>query len=712
MAKREAVWAIDEDGKPCLCYAKPENRGKRNCRHRFHQEPGESKDEFFKKFRVDSTPASTGSSYIDSEISSYSMDDLPELTDQIRGIVSPVDCSANENISEKVLDAIYNNPYMPANPFEGVDINVDEKVSEDGKSTIVTMTFDDDGEVFERSFEIPRMDELGEYEINGTKYRYIPTLDKNKLGVSSANKYVYLDDRDDNTAIRIAKAGDTCAIWYEDEDGKRGFDNEVPLEEVQRYLNGEPCELPDRDKETIDALHPIAKQKIAEAGGIAGLRELPRDQINDLDNRRVLTYADRVAFTLGKKFRSMSNVRSKSKKAGRDYDYSMEGMTEAVKKGLTSSSYMQIADDINPIAAMSQSQKVSWTGEGSWKSSDLPNSVRSINPSYYGLADPSDVSLGGRIGASVAVRGRVKNGVLVADPNALSGSDFIPYIEHSDPNRSAMAISHMREACPLIGGEDPKTSTKGWDRIKGSKLGVNLNVAYVPTDGVWEDAVVISESAAKRMTTVQSRSYTFREAPTGVSVGDRIERGQKINGQVIRYPGKVRSIEGNKVEIESVYPMSVGDKLSGRYGNKGVVSKVLPDSEMPKVDGKPADVIMSPIGIAGRSNLGQVLEVNDGDLNKTREIEYKGHKTRGTGGTQYIIRINQIAEKKLLTNSNRLSNDKEYRTRFGEMESLLLSTNEKRLDILRYLRHQESSDAEHKLLATLRSVGIDMRGRD
>lgn len=43
------VWAVDESGKPCKCYAKPENRGKRNCNHKFHQENGQTKEDFFKE---------------------------------------------------------------------------------------------------------------------------------------------------------------------------------------------------------------------------------------------------------------------------------------------------------------------------------------------------------------------------------------------------------------------------------------------------------------------------------------------------------------------------------------------------------------------------------------------------------------------------------------------------------------------------------------
>ena len=52
MATREFVWAIDENGKPCKCYAKPENRGKRNCKHQDHAEPGQSPKEFFQQHGV------------------------------------------------------------------------------------------------------------------------------------------------------------------------------------------------------------------------------------------------------------------------------------------------------------------------------------------------------------------------------------------------------------------------------------------------------------------------------------------------------------------------------------------------------------------------------------------------------------------------------------------------------------------------------------
>ncbi len=59
--------------------------------------------------------------------------------------------------------------------------------------------------------------------------------------------------------------------------------------------------------------------------------------------------------------------------------------------------------------------------------------------------------------------------------------------------------------------------------------------------------------------------------------------------------------------------VSVGDKMSGRHGNKGVISVVLPEEEMPFLpDGTPVDIVLNPLGIPGRMNIGQVLEAHLG----------------------------------------------------------------------------------------------------
>ncbi|MBI3334956.1 MAG: DNA-directed RNA polymerase subunit beta [Candidatus Portnoybacteria bacterium] len=82
------------------------------------------------------------------------------------------------------------------------------------------------------------------------------------------------------------------------------------------------------------------------------------------------------------------------------------------------------------------------------------------------------------------------------------------------------------------------------------------------------------------------------------------ERGDKLA------PGVVRSIQ---VEVGELRKVTVGDKLAGRHGNKGVISKILPIEDMPYLpDGTQVDIILNPLGIASRMNLGQVLETHLG----------------------------------------------------------------------------------------------------
>ncbi len=68
-----------------------------------------------------------------------------------------------------------------------------------------------------------------------------------------------------------------------------------------------------------------------------------------------------------------------------------------------------------------------------------------------------------------------------------------------------------------------------------------------------------------------------------------------------------------EISIAQLRKISVGDKLAGRHGNKGVISKILPEEEMPFTpDGRPVDIILNPLGVISRMNLGQVLETHLG----------------------------------------------------------------------------------------------------
>ncbi len=82
------------------------------------------------------------------------------------------------------------------------------------------------------------------------------------------------------------------------------------------------------------------------------------------------------------------------------------------------------------------------------------------------------------------------------------------------------------------------------------------------------------------------------------------ENGDKLS------PGVIKSIQ---ITIANLRKIQVGDKLAGRHGNKGVISKIVPLEDMPFMeDGTPMDIILTPLGIASRMNLGQILETHLG----------------------------------------------------------------------------------------------------
>jgi DNA-directed RNA polymerase subunit beta len=84
----------------------------------------------------------------------------------------------------------------------------------------------------------------------------------------------------------------------------------------------------------------------------------------------------------------------------------------------------------------------------------------------------------------------------------------------------------------------------------------------------------------------------------------RLESGEDTE------PGIIKQV---KVFIASKKKLSVGDKMSGRHGNKGVVARILPEEDMPFMpDGTPVDIVLNPLGVPSRMNVGQVLETHLG----------------------------------------------------------------------------------------------------
>ena len=115
---------------------------------------------------------------------------------------------------------------------------------------------------------------------------------------------------------------------------------------------------------------------------------------------------------------------------------------------------------------------------------------------------------------------------------------------------------------------------------------------------------------------VRDTSLRLRHGESGIVVGVRVFSRENSDELA---PGVNKSV---RVYIAQKRKISVGDKMAGRHGNKGVVSRILPPEDMPYLaDGTPLDIVLNPMGVPSRMNIGQVLEVHLGIAAKTLGVK-------------------------------------------------------------------------------------------
>ncbi|HXB74080.1 MAG TPA: DNA-directed RNA polymerase subunit beta [Candidatus Acidoferrales bacterium] len=106
-------------------------------------------------------------------------------------------------------------------------------------------------------------------------------------------------------------------------------------------------------------------------------------------------------------------------------------------------------------------------------------------------------------------------------------------------------------------------------------------------------------------------------------------------------PGVIKLV---KVYIAMKRKLSVGDKMAGRHGNKGVIARILPDEDMPYLpDGTPVEIVLNPLGVPSRMNVGQILETHLGWAAKALGVQY---------ATPVFDGATEIEIKKALTEAN------------------------------------------------------------
>ena len=300
----------------------------------------------------------------------------------------------------------------------------------------------------------------------------------------------------------------------------------------------------------------------------------------------------------------------------------------------------------------------------------------------------------------------------------------VPYFNYSDAPRVMMGAKNYKQAVKVDGAEEPVIST-GYET---EALGKNALVVYGLYKGYTiEDGIVVSRSFAQKMkhldvvtVSIDIGEGMLKTLNINVKVGDVVKPWQVIaeyrqfdKKKKVYFPsfapGRLKAIRqlpdrdfllasaslkpDSKYqlpvtvvfEIEVERPLRVGDKLTGRHGNKGVVSKIVDDKDMPHVyiDGKyiPADVVMTPLGVISRKNIGALIETSfsvakkhglnvkmgpyvqleTGDIEAVRKklqdlgadrygrfkVYFGGKEFYALAGYQYILRLHHHAETKL-----------------------------------------------------------------
>jgi DNA-directed RNA polymerase subunit beta len=140
---------------------------------------------------------------------------------------------------------------------------------------------------------------------------------------------------------------------------------------------------------------------------------------------------------------------------------------------------------------------------------------------------------------------------------------------------------------------------------KGKKITPEALIA-VPFQRWKEISLVKAEDVEEKATTLFARLHEREELIRGV-FSDKIEKLKRGDDLP---PGVIKMV---KVYIAIKRKLSVGDKMAGRHGNKGVLSRILPEEDMPYMaDGTPVEIVLNPLGVPSRMNVGQILETHLG----------------------------------------------------------------------------------------------------
>ncbi len=220
-------------------------------------------------------------------------------------------------------------------------------------------------------------------------------------------------------------------------------------------------------------------------------------------------------------------------------------------------------------------------------------------------ADVRDTSLRvppGVQGTVVDVRVFTRRG-LEKDERALSieQAEIDRLAKDRDDERKILQGSFLDRARALLKGQ---TVLKSEHIAEGTVL-TDENMAELSVGPMKK--IVVADDAVMKQLEQMTETLETAEKALQAKFENRVEKAQRGDEML---PGVLKTV---KVFIAVKRKLQPGDKMAGRHGNKGVVSRILPIEDMPYTeDGTPMDIVLNPLGVPSRMNVGQVLETHLG----------------------------------------------------------------------------------------------------
>ena len=171
-----------------------------------------------------------------------------------------------------------------------------------------------------------------------------------------------------------------------------------------------------------------------------------------------------------------------------------------------------------------------------------------------------------------------------------------------DDERAILERSFAARLKELVLGQTTVSGPKGMK--SGAEVSEELLAEYTP--GQWRQIIVRDDS---RMADIEALKKQMDDAVAELqsrfeSKVEKLQRGDELP------PGVMKQV---KVFVAVKRKLQPGDKMAGRHGNKGVISRIMPCEDMPYLeDGTPVDIVLNPLGVPSRMNVGQILETHLG----------------------------------------------------------------------------------------------------